>query len=92
VCSVALHDKRYCVQAHAYVKAGLVKATRHVEVLESTLTGIAAKFWRRYVSMDPLEWTLDRFVKQMFNYCFPPDWFERQRILFEKCRQGNRSV
>jgi len=81
----------FLTQGTAYVKYGYVEKPRQIAVLSDFLTGRAYTFYTREVSMHPKGWTLDKFFTQLFNYCFPVDFRNKQRRHLEQCQQGNRS-
>ena len=56
------------------------------------LSGRAYTFYTHEVSMHPKEWMLDKFFTQLFNYCFPVDFCNKQQKCLEQCQQGNYSV
>jgi len=82
----------FLTQGMAYVKYGYVEKPQQITVLSDFLTGIAYTFYTREVSMHPKGWTLDKFFTQLFNYCFPVDFHNKQRRRLEQCQQGNRSA
>jgi hypothetical protein len=60
--------------------------------LQNFLTGRAATFFMTFVAPDPTAFTVDRFTKELFDYCFPPDFRRNLRKKFYAAEQGKRSV
>ncbi|KNZ71265.1 hypothetical protein J132_00094 [Termitomyces sp. J132] len=61
-------------------------------VLSEFLTGRAYAFYTRRVSLAPHKWTLKEFFTELFNYCFPIDYRNQQRVRLDKFEQGGRPV
>jgi len=62
-----------------YVVLGKVAHHHHVFVLSYHLKGKAYDFYTQQVTMNVYAWTLEDFFEEMFNYCFPIDYREKQR-------------
>ena len=84
---------RFVTEGTDYVMAGKVSRQRHVFVLSYHLKGKAYDFYtQEIVTKGAYNWSLEDFFKAMFNYCFPIDYWERQRERLRKAFQNGRSV
>jgi hypothetical protein len=75
-----------------YVISSKISLHRRVFVLSYHLKGKAYDFYTQQVSMTVPSWTLENFFKEMFNYCFPIDYREKQRKRLEQTFQDNKAV
>ena len=83
---------RFVKESEAYLRDGKVKGCRQVFLLSYYLTGKVYDFYTQKVSTNEEEWTLRQFYDELFNYCFPVDyWMQLQRNL-ARCHQNERSV
>ena len=84
----------FLVECNNYMRqSGLDKYPRQqVERMPSFLTDKASKFYMQFVGDSPHTWTLDRFFVKLMEYCFPPDYRQRQRTRFTKLKQGDKSI
>ncbi|KNZ81685.1 hypothetical protein J132_10965 [Termitomyces sp. J132] len=80
--------QKFLTHGTAYVKYGYVEKQRQVMVLSEFLTGRAYTFYTRRVSLAPHRWTLKEFFTELFNYCFPIDYRNQQRVRLDKFEQG----
>ncbi|OAX30863.1 hypothetical protein K503DRAFT_788194, partial [Rhizopogon vinicolor AM-OR11-026] len=62
---------QFLTEGTAYVKDGWVEPRRRVFILAHYLKGRAREFYTREVSGDPYHWRLKGFFTELFNYCFP---------------------
>ena len=84
--------QKFLTHGTAYVKYGYVEKRRQVMVLSEFLTGKAYTFYMRRVSLAPHRWTLKEFFTELFNYCFPIDYRNQQRVRLDRLERGNKSV
>ncbi|KAK1221914.1 hypothetical protein PQX77_015261 [Marasmius sp. AFHP31] len=75
-----------------FVKEGNVPEEDQVILLSHYLTEKAKKFFLYKVARNHHRWTLTRFFRGMFNYCFPLNYRSLQRDRLRKCFQNDRSV
>ncbi|CAA7270134.1 unnamed protein product [Cyclocybe aegerita] len=56
------------------------------------LGGKARSFYSTMVALNVHEWDLPNFLRELFNWCFPPDFRLKQRKKLENFRQGGMLV
>ncbi|KAJ6521849.1 hypothetical protein B0H19DRAFT_1203452, partial [Mycena capillaripes] len=56
------------------------------------LDGKALDFYNQVVVPDEDAWTLKRFFTELFNFCFPVDYRNKQRKRLDRCFQGSKEV
>ncbi|KAJ3506825.1 hypothetical protein NLJ89_g6649 [Agrocybe chaxingu] len=56
------------------------------------LGGKARSFYSTMVALNVNEWDLPNFLRELFNWCFPPDFRLKQRKRLENFRQGGMLV
>ncbi|MDF5731949.1 MAG: retropepsin-like aspartic protease [Rhizonema sp. PD38] len=83
---------KFIMECNAYIIDGRVPRKRQVSALMHFLEDKAHEFFIREVAYDPENWTLERFFKGLFDYCFPIDFLGKQRHKFSKCKQGDRTT
>ncbi|KAG6874962.1 hypothetical protein C0992_005778 [Termitomyces sp. T32_za158] len=83
---------KFLTHGTSYVKYGYVERRRQVIVLSEFLTGKAYIFYTQRVSINPEKWDLQKFLTELFNYCFPIDFRNQQRTKLNNFSQGTRSV
>ncbi|KIJ52325.1 hypothetical protein M422DRAFT_243118 [Sphaerobolus stellatus SS14] len=67
-----------------------VPAKQRIRHLPAYLKGKAANFYITHVAPDPNNWTMAKFAKELFVYCFPSNFNELLRSRFDKANQGRR--
>ncbi|KAG6876460.1 hypothetical protein C0993_002923 [Termitomyces sp. T159_Od127] len=75
-------------QCSTYLTDGYVEKRRHITVVASFLTGKAWNFYSCEVLRRPASWNLERFFKELFNGCFPSDFYNRQQNKLRDFGQG----
>jgi hypothetical protein len=88
--SQAFHQ--FLTEGTAYVKDGQVERERRVFILAHYLKGRVHEFYTREVSGDPYRWRLRRFFTELFNHCFPIDFWMKQRDKLNRCYQNSKTV
>ena len=63
-----------------------------IRLLETLVTGIAKQFYMSSVARKPHKFTVARFIRKLFDYCFPDDVIERLRRRWENLTQGKKRV
>jgi hypothetical protein len=75
-----------------FVKVGRVPRDQRIFYLSYYLTGKARDFYDRKVVKDEHTWTLKDFFWGLFNFCFPINFREKQRVRLNNCVQNDKSV
>ncbi|KAJ8457109.1 hypothetical protein ONZ45_g18448 [Pleurotus djamor] len=63
-----------------------------VRTLARFTEGKAQDFYQSVVADDIDNWDLERYLREVFNACFPPDFRQKQRRRLETCYQNDMSV
>ncbi|KAJ8488543.1 hypothetical protein ONZ45_g13914 [Pleurotus djamor] len=63
-----------------------------VRTLARFTEGKAQAFYQSVVADDIDNWDLERYLREVFNACFPPDFRQKQRRRLETCYQNDMSV
>jgi hypothetical protein len=83
---------KYITQCERFCREARLQKQDQVVKCADYLAGKAYRFYSTVVSMDAENWDLVRFFKELFNYCFPPDFRLKQRKKLESCVQGTHTV
>ncbi|TFK17111.1 hypothetical protein FA15DRAFT_549776, partial [Coprinopsis marcescibilis] len=83
---------RFATMVTTYLEDGKVPVKRHVLIISQYLTGEAYNYFVREFSFKQKTWSANRFLKGLFNYCFPVDFRDKQRAKLRRCFQNNKSV
>ncbi|KAF9440433.1 hypothetical protein P691DRAFT_635426, partial [Macrolepiota fuliginosa MF-IS2] len=82
----------FMTQATEYATDGHVPWDHHVSVISNFLSDKAYTFYTYEVALRTCRWRLDKFFTELFNYCFPTNFWALQHCKLEKCCQGNQPV
>ena len=63
-----------------------------IRVMSNLVTGDAERFYMKYVAKNPDNYTIDKFFKDLYDYCFPDDFNEKLRRQWDKLTQGKKRV
>ncbi|KAG6905345.1 hypothetical protein DXG01_003326 [Tephrocybe rancida] len=83
---------QFVTEGTAYLCDGKVKSNRHTFVLSYYLKDKAYDFYTQKVSVNSSQWTLEDFLRELFNYCFPINYRLKQREKLRRCFQNDKSV
>src|SRR6201996_4306987 len=83
---------RFVREGSAYVKMGRVKPADQVFFLSYYLGGKASDFYNQVVVRDEESYTLETFFKELFDFCFPQDFRNKQRKRLNRCYQTDKTV
>jgi hypothetical protein len=83
--------QQFIEEAVEYLIDGQVPVERHVSKLRRYLSETAKEFYDNIVSA-PEQWTIEVFLQELFNYCFPDGFLGEIRRKFNQWRQMNNSV
>ena len=61
-----------------------------VQLLAKFVTGDAQVFYMRYVARKQHHYTVARFIRKLFDFCFPDDVIERLRKKWDNLTQGKK--
>ncbi|KIJ36120.1 hypothetical protein M422DRAFT_261446 [Sphaerobolus stellatus SS14] len=73
-----------------FFKLSCVPAKQRIRHLPAYLKGKAANFYITHVAPDPNNWTMAKFAKELFLYCFPLNFNELLHSRFDKANQGRK--
>ncbi|KAJ7756503.1 hypothetical protein DFH07DRAFT_959144 [Mycena maculata] len=79
-------------EARTYVKMGRVPMNEQAYFVSYYLDGRALDFYNQVVAADEASWDLERFFIELFEFCFPADFRNKQRKRLERCYQGSKDV
>ncbi|KAJ6562647.1 hypothetical protein B0H19DRAFT_1260213 [Mycena capillaripes] len=71
---------------------GRVPEAEQVYFVSYYLDGKALDFYNQVVVPDEDTWTLKRFFTELFNFCFPVDYRNKQQKRLDRCFQGSKEV
>ncbi|KAG6809659.1 hypothetical protein H0H92_015293 [Tricholoma furcatifolium] len=83
---------KFVAQSVAYCDKGQIPSEDQVQKISYFLTGEAYKFYLNKVLMEEHKWNLTKFVKRLFNYCFPPNYRLKEQQKLETFKRGNMRV
>lgn len=83
---------KFVVQIAVYFEDGNVPKKQCIAKVMPFLSGKAHEFYIREVVLNPKEWELSQFFQELFDYCFPVDFLNKQRKHWDRCHQGSRTV
>ncbi|KAG6809124.1 hypothetical protein H0H92_001467 [Tricholoma furcatifolium] len=83
---------KFVAQSVAYCDKGQIPSEDQVQEVSYFLTGEAYKFYLNEVSMEEYKWNLTKFVKRLFDYCFPPNYRLKEQQKLEVFKQGGLRV
>ncbi|KAJ3506850.1 hypothetical protein NLJ89_g6638 [Agrocybe chaxingu] len=69
---------RFATQCARFCREANIPKYDRISKCADYLTGKAYKFYTTEVSMDTEGWSMKKFMKGLFNYCFPPDFRLKQ--------------
>ncbi|KIJ32607.1 hypothetical protein M422DRAFT_265494 [Sphaerobolus stellatus SS14] len=73
-----------------FFELSCVPAKQRIRHLPAYLKGKAANFYITHVAPDPNNWTMAKFAKELFLYCFPSNFNELLCSRFDKANQGRK--
>ncbi|KAF4615592.1 hypothetical protein D9613_012904 [Agrocybe pediades] len=83
---------KYMTQCERFCEEAALPVRDQVSRCADSLTGKAYKFYTTMVMISNEQWDRQRFFKELYAYCFPPDFRLRQRRKLESFTQGNYTV
>ena len=83
---------QFVTEGTAFVEAGGVRTRNQVFMLSHFLTEEARTFYVREVASNPWEWRLKDFFVELFNACFPINFWTEQREKLKQTYQNDCSV
>jgi len=84
--------ERFIFSANNYYKWADLTAEERIQHIQALLKGNAAHFYMQNVARNPSEWTMSRFGKELFNYCFPRNYIELIQQHFDNLKQGRKPL
>ncbi|KIY54019.1 hypothetical protein FISHEDRAFT_29351, partial [Fistulina hepatica ATCC 64428] len=83
---------QYVIEANQYIEDGEVPWYRQVDVAARHTSGRARQFYNQNVLTSNMQWRLDRWYQELFDYCFPVNYRETCRAKLRRCYQNGRDV
>ncbi|KAF4609772.1 hypothetical protein D9613_012054 [Agrocybe pediades] len=83
---------KYMTQCERFCEEAALPARDQVAKCADSLVGKAYKFYTTMVMISAEHWDRQRFFKELYTYCFPPDFRLRQRRKLESFTQGHHTV
>ena len=84
---------RFVMEGQAYLWDGKVQRDWQIRILVYHLDGKVYNFYMQKVtSDDPNNWTLHKFFTELFNYCFPVDYWQWMQIKLENFYQKSNQL
>ncbi|KAJ6594825.1 hypothetical protein B0H19DRAFT_1284575, partial [Mycena capillaripes] len=83
---------RFVREASTYVHMGRVPKKDQVFFVSYFLDGKALDFYNQVVVRDEENWDLQRFFVELFEFCFPVDFRNKQRRRLSRCFQNDKTV
>jgi len=84
--------ERFIFSANAYYSWAGLNSEERIQHVQSLLKGTAAYFYMQNVARDPAAWTMARFGKELFDYCFPRNFVELAQKRFDNLVQGRKQL
>ncbi|KAJ7454445.1 hypothetical protein FB451DRAFT_1518061 [Mycena latifolia] len=84
--------QRFAREAKTYVKMGRVPADEQVYFVSYYLDGRALDFYNQVVVPDEESWDLEKFFIELFEFCVPAEFRNKQRKRLERCYQSAKDV
>ncbi|KDQ58861.1 hypothetical protein JAAARDRAFT_90988, partial [Jaapia argillacea MUCL 33604] len=75
-----------------YCSDGEIEKSKQVRYVSHFLSGTALKYYTVVVLRSSSEWSLSKFFKGLFDYCFPKNFRQMQRTELRRCTQGSSLV
>ncbi|KIO27827.1 hypothetical protein M407DRAFT_54106, partial [Tulasnella calospora MUT 4182] len=63
-----------------------------MRAIKRFLTDKAGHHYMTFAAVDVRKWTVENYLRALFNYCFPIHFRSQMRAKFNRCVQGNRST
>ncbi|THU77149.1 hypothetical protein K435DRAFT_894040 [Dendrothele bispora CBS 962.96] len=82
--------ENFVMEASAWVKACNLPKSQQCFVVSRRLTSTAKSFFMHKVAGNHHKWKLTRFFRELFNFCFPLDYRDQQRLKLRRCLQRER--
>ncbi|KZP12892.1 hypothetical protein FIBSPDRAFT_754350 [Athelia psychrophila] len=79
--------EKFSDQIYDYAKSAHLDSKQTIKIAGSRCTGDTYKFYETEVRRGKKSFTLDEFLKGMFDYIFPANFRTAQRTLFESQTQ-----
>ncbi|KAG6826946.1 hypothetical protein H0H92_013800 [Tricholoma furcatifolium] len=83
---------KFVAQSVAYCDKGQIPPEDQIQEISYFLTDEAYKFYLNEVSMEEYKWNLTKFVKRLFDFCFPPNYRLKEQQKLEQFKQGSLRV
>ncbi|PPQ83392.1 hypothetical protein CVT26_012894, partial [Gymnopilus dilepis] len=83
---------RFVREATSYVDMAKIPKKHQIVTISHFLKDTAYDFYSHKVASKQKDWKLGRFLKEMFNHCFPVDYTAQMRMKLNRIRQGDMTV
>ncbi|KZT21629.1 hypothetical protein NEOLEDRAFT_1073240, partial [Neolentinus lepideus HHB14362 ss-1] len=84
--------QKWVLETKDWLRLSYIRKNHRVSRLKKYLGGRAYSFYMRDIARNPRKWSLRRFLEELFNHCFPPDFRTVQRERFLSFQQNGRTV
>lgn len=84
--------QRFVRESKTYVEMRRVLTECQVYFVSYYLDGCALDFYNQVVSADEVTWGLEKFFVELFEFCFPTDFCNKQRKRLDRCFQGAKDI
>ncbi|KAG8995382.1 hypothetical protein FRB90_000199, partial [Tulasnella sp. 427] len=75
-----------------WVKVNSLPEKYRMIAMKRFLTDKAGDHYMTFAAVNLRSWTVEKYLKSLFNHCFPIHFRSQMRSKFNKCAQGNRTT
>ncbi|KAF9259740.1 hypothetical protein L218DRAFT_818892, partial [Marasmius fiardii PR-910] len=83
---------KYSRPSEQFVTAGKIPKKEHVYTIARYTSDLAKEFFLNKVAQNHEKWSLNKYFRGLFNYCFPIDFHSQQHERIKRCYQNEQRV
>lgn len=84
--------EKFVFETKNYFGASKMSGYWQIRALGKYLTDKAGQHYMAFAAVDPDRYTIDTYLRELFNHCFPPHFRQKMREKFNRCVQGTRGT
>ncbi|KAG8937871.1 hypothetical protein FRC00_012123 [Tulasnella sp. 408] len=82
----------FMFEFNSWVEVNDIPEKYQMMAMKRFLTGKAGNHYMTFAAIDLKRWTVDNYLRALFNHCFPIHFRSEMRAKFNRCVQGSRTT
>ncbi|KIO16588.1 hypothetical protein M407DRAFT_45312, partial [Tulasnella calospora MUT 4182] len=75
-----------------WIKVNTLPKKYHMIAMKRFLTDKAGSHYMTFAAVNVRRWTVDNYLRALFNHCFPIHFRSQMRAKFNRCTQGGKNT